>query len=374
MKNLYPLYQFTWVSLPKFRQKVIDTSPECNIGNLIFFNRLDLLNYSYCLLGDYCIGCGEWCDSYSRYMVANRDWEPFDNAPPICHRFEAWFCYLTLFWGWTSYIKRQGQYFLSTSTSHFRLSLYKLCSALHKSMYQIESYRNLFFRKLWWPSTSNCNSCTKQLVVPFKCKKLRFSSSFFSRLPPSSSASFLSKRSYHISIICRVEPNVRSVLPITACFFVLLFGSSYFGQKASAESIKCCVQGEEVEGPGEGYLVIKRSWPSGMRTLSGDHDRFQNVYFSNFKGYYMTGDGARRDADGYYWLIGTIFCLILNPLMCPRLVWCLPATYQLFRASMTSWSAKLHRQRFKDSWRMNRAQKSYASYNLDIGQRMKIMV
>ena len=64
------------------------------------------------------------------------------------------------------------------------------------------------------------------------------------------------------------------------------------------------IQGEEIEGPGEGYLVIKRAWPSGMRTLSGDHDRFQNVYFSNFKGYYMTGDGARRDADGYYWLIG----------------------------------------------------------------------
>lgn len=55
---------------------------------------------------------------------------------------------------------------------------------------------------------------------------------------------------------------------------------------------------------GEGYLVIKRSWPSSMRTLSGDHQRFENVYFSNFKGYYMTGDGARRDSDGYYWLIG----------------------------------------------------------------------
>ena len=64
------------------------------------------------------------------------------------------------------------------------------------------------------------------------------------------------------------------------------------------------LQGQEIEGPGQGYLVIKRSWPWGARTISGDHDRFQNVYFSSFKGYYMTGDGARRDADGYYWLIG----------------------------------------------------------------------
>ena len=71
-------------------------------------------------------------------------------------------------------------------------------------------------------------------------------------------------------------------------------------------------QGEEVEGAAEGYLVIKRSWPSGMRTLSGDHDRFQNVYFSNFKGYYMTGDGAKRDEDGYYWLIGMLSNLLTS--------------------------------------------------------------
>ena len=63
-------------------------------------------------------------------------------------------------------------------------------------------------------------------------------------------------------------------------------------------------QGQEIKGPGQGYLVIKKSWPWGARTISGDHERFQNVYFSNFKGYYMTGDGARVDDDGYYWLIG----------------------------------------------------------------------
>ena len=57
-------------------------------------------------------------------------------------------------------------------------------------------------------------------------------------------------------------------------------------------------KGEEVEGPGEGYLVIKRPWPSMMRTLAGDHPRFEQTYFSHYKGYYFTGDGARRDEDG----------------------------------------------------------------------------
>ena len=51
-------------------------------------------------------------------------------------------------------------------------------------------------------------------------------------------------------------------------------------------------------------LVIKRAWPSCMRTLSGDHERFENVYFNVYKGYYFTGDGCRRDSDGYYWLTG----------------------------------------------------------------------
>jgi acetyl-CoA synthetase len=52
--------------------------------------------------------------------------------------------------------------------------------------------------------------------------------------------------------------------------------------------------------------VIKKSWPSGMRTLSGDHERFETVYFRVYPGYYFTGDGCRRDADGYYWLIGVL--------------------------------------------------------------------
>ncbi len=54
------------------------------------------------------------------------------------------------------------------------------------------------------------------------------------------------------------------------------------------------------------YLVIKRPWPSSMRTLANDHDRFQKTYFEHYKGYYFTGDGCRRDKDGYYWLTGTI--------------------------------------------------------------------
>ena len=46
------------------------------------------------------------------------------------------------------------------------------------------------------------------------------------------------------------------------------------------------------------YLVIKRPWPSMMRTVAGDHARFEQTYFSHYKGYYFTGDGARRDEDG----------------------------------------------------------------------------
>lgn len=51
--------------------------------------------------------------------------------------------------------------------------------------------------------------------------------------------------------------------------------------------------------------MIKRPWPSSMRTLANDHDRFQKTYFEHYKGYYFTGDGCRRDKDGYYWLTGT---------------------------------------------------------------------
>ena len=65
-------------------------------------------------------------------------------------------------------------------------------------------------------------------------------------------------------------------------------------------------QGEEVEGAGAGYLVIKASWPSQIRTVYGDHQRFIDTYFSQYPGYYFSGDGASRDEDGYYWITGRV--------------------------------------------------------------------
>ena len=62
--------------------------------------------------------------------------------------------------------------------------------------------------------------------------------------------------------------------------------------------------GKELDGAVSGNLVIKRSWPGQMRTIYGDHDRFLQTYFSAYPGYYMTGDGARRDNDGFYWITG----------------------------------------------------------------------
>lgn len=61
-----------------------------------------------------------------------------------------------------------------------------------------------------------------------------------------------------------------------------------------------------VEGVGRGNLCINRSWPGQMRTIYGDHQRFIDTYFSAFKGRYFTGDGARRDEDGYYWITGRV--------------------------------------------------------------------
>ena len=66
-------------------------------------------------------------------------------------------------------------------------------------------------------------------------------------------------------------------------------------------------QGNEIDGnPAEGNLAIKAPWPSMMRTVYGDHKRFYETYFAMFPGYYFTGDGARRDADGYYWITGRV--------------------------------------------------------------------
>ncbi len=69
--------------------------------------------------------------------------------------------------------------------------------------------------------------------------------------------------------------------------------------------------GNELEGECEGMLCLKRSWPGQMRTVYGDHERFIKTYFSQFDGKYFTGDGCRRDKDGYYWITGRVDDVII---------------------------------------------------------------
>lgn len=66
------------------------------------------------------------------------------------------------------------------------------------------------------------------------------------------------------------------------------------------------IEGKEITGPGEGVLVIADSWPGQMRSVYRDHGRFEDTYFSSYAGYYFTGDGCRRDEDGYYWITGRV--------------------------------------------------------------------
>jgi len=65
-------------------------------------------------------------------------------------------------------------------------------------------------------------------------------------------------------------------------------------------------EGRALEGAAEGNLCIAESWPGQMRTVYGDHQRFADTYFSAYRGMYFTGDGCRRDADGYYWITGRV--------------------------------------------------------------------
>jgi acetyl-CoA synthetase len=65
-------------------------------------------------------------------------------------------------------------------------------------------------------------------------------------------------------------------------------------------------EGNRLEGAVEGNLCLARSWPGQMRTVFGDHKRFIETYFATFKGLYFTGDGARRDTDGFYWITGRV--------------------------------------------------------------------
>ena len=66
------------------------------------------------------------------------------------------------------------------------------------------------------------------------------------------------------------------------------------------------VDGKEIEGAGAGNLVISQSWPGQIRSVYGDHQRCIDTYYSAFEGYYFTGDGARRDEDGHYWITGRV--------------------------------------------------------------------
>ncbi len=65
-------------------------------------------------------------------------------------------------------------------------------------------------------------------------------------------------------------------------------------------------EGKELTGACEGLLVLKKSWPGQMRTVYKDHKRFEDTYFSAYPGYYFTGDGCRRDEDGFYWITGRV--------------------------------------------------------------------
>jgi acetyl-CoA synthetase len=80
--------------------------------------------------------------------------------------------------------------------------------------------------------------------------------------------------------------------------------NAFFGVKPVILDPATAVRQGETEA--EGVLCISDSWPGQMRTLWGDHERFEEAYFSQYKGYYFTGDGCRRDADGYYWITGRV--------------------------------------------------------------------
>ena len=65
-------------------------------------------------------------------------------------------------------------------------------------------------------------------------------------------------------------------------------------------------KGREVKPNVGGKLIVRRPWPAMLRTIYGDKERYKKQYWSEFKGNYLTGDGARRDADGYFWIVGRI--------------------------------------------------------------------
>ncbi len=90
-------------------------------------------------------------------------------------------------------------------------------------------------------------------------------------------------------------PGAHDLKPGSACF-------PFFG----VEPVILDANGQELEGEAEGNLAIKASWPSQIRTVYGDHERLVQTYFSAYPGYYFSGDGAKRDKDGYYWITGRV--------------------------------------------------------------------
>ncbi|MCC5857982.1 MAG: acetate--CoA ligase [Ectothiorhodospiraceae bacterium] len=102
----------------------------------------------------------------------------------------------------------------------------------------------------------------------------------------------------------QTETGSIMITPIPGCT-TLKPGSAtrpFFG----VEPVLVDNEGRHLEGVADGNLCIARSWPSMMRTVYGDHQRFMETYLSTYKGMYFTGDGARRDADGYYWITGRV--------------------------------------------------------------------
>jgi len=80
--------------------------------------------------------------------------------------------------------------------------------------------------------------------------------------------------------------------------------------------------GKEITTPeAQGVLAIKARWPSITRTVYGDHDRYLNVYLRPYAGYYFTGDGCRRDNDGYYWITGNKTIIIVYLVICCRFIY-----------------------------------------------------
>lgn len=96
--------------------------------------------------------------------------------------------------------------------------------------------------------------------------------------------------------------HILDIFKALALINVILQSFPFFG----VQPVLLDESGAVIEGEGEGYLVFNRPWPGMMRTLFNNHERFESTYFSKFDGYYCTGDGARRDADGYLWITGRV--------------------------------------------------------------------